>query len=103
MCGTSTGGILAVALALKQMSLEDCEQIYRWPAQHVPLLHLQNSSKNKLQQAASVALPFMLLGQHLRRCTRREPVMWVLDLPLTRDVSILSLRSLLQKLVRLFC
>ena len=29
VCGTSTGGILAVALALKQLSLEDCEQIYR--------------------------------------------------------------------------
>ena len=28
----STGGILAVALALRDMSLEDCEQIYR----HVP-------------------------------------------------------------------
>ncbi len=29
VCGTSTGGILAVALALKQLTLEDCEQIYR--------------------------------------------------------------------------
>ena len=29
VCGTSTGGILAVALALRGMSLEDCEQIYR--------------------------------------------------------------------------
>jgi len=30
VCGTSTGGILAVALALKQMTLEQCEGIYRW-------------------------------------------------------------------------
>jgi patatin-like phospholipase/acyl hydrolase len=29
ICGTSTGGILAVALGLRDMSLEDCEQIYR--------------------------------------------------------------------------
>lgn len=29
VCGTSTGGILAVALALKKLTLEDCEQIYR--------------------------------------------------------------------------
>ena len=29
VCGTSTGGILAVALALKQMTLEQCEGIYR--------------------------------------------------------------------------
>ncbi|EIE23713.1 hypothetical protein COCSUDRAFT_41874 [Coccomyxa subellipsoidea C-169] len=29
VCGTSTGGILAVALALKKLTLKDCEQIYR--------------------------------------------------------------------------
>lgn len=29
VCGTSTGGILAVALALKGMSLEQCSEIYR--------------------------------------------------------------------------
>ena len=29
VCGTSTGGILAVALALQQMTLEQCEGIYR--------------------------------------------------------------------------
>ena len=29
ICGTSTGGILAVALALKQMTLGQCEEIYR--------------------------------------------------------------------------
>ena len=29
ICGTSTGGILAVAVALKQLSLTECEQIYR--------------------------------------------------------------------------
>lgn len=29
VCGTSTGGILAVALALKKLTLEDCEQTYR--------------------------------------------------------------------------
>ena len=30
ICGTSTGGILAVAIALKQLTLEQCEDIYRW-------------------------------------------------------------------------
>ncbi len=30
VCGTSTGGILAVALALQQMTLEQCEGIYRY-------------------------------------------------------------------------
>ena len=30
ICGTSTGGILAVAIALKQMTLGQCEDIYRW-------------------------------------------------------------------------
>ncbi|XP_047307568.1 phospholipase A I isoform X2 [Impatiens glandulifera] len=29
ICGTSTGGMLAVALAIKQMSLEKCEDIYK--------------------------------------------------------------------------
>lgn len=29
VCGTSTGGILAVALAVMHLNLEDCEQIYR--------------------------------------------------------------------------
>jgi patatin-like phospholipase/acyl hydrolase len=29
ICGTSTGGILAVALALKQFSLDECQEIYR--------------------------------------------------------------------------
>lgn len=29
ICGTSTGGILAVALALKHFTLDECEQIYR--------------------------------------------------------------------------
>ena len=28
--GTSTGGILAVAIALKQLTLGQCEDIYRW-------------------------------------------------------------------------
>ena len=32
--GTSTGGILAVAIALKQLTLGQCEDIYRW----VPML-----------------------------------------------------------------
>jgi patatin-like phospholipase/acyl hydrolase len=30
VCGTSTGGILAVALALMNFTLDQCEQIYRW-------------------------------------------------------------------------
>ena len=29
ICGTSTGGILATALALKRLTLSDCEDIYR--------------------------------------------------------------------------
>ncbi len=29
ICGTSTGGILAVALALRHFTLDECEQIYR--------------------------------------------------------------------------
>nr|GMD86050.1 phospholipase A I [Ipomoea batatas] len=29
ICGTSTGGMLAVALGIKQMSLEKCEEIYK--------------------------------------------------------------------------
>ena len=29
ICGTSTGGILAVALALKHFTLDECEQVYR--------------------------------------------------------------------------
>jgi hypothetical protein len=30
VCGTSTGGILAAALAVRCVSLEECEEIYRW-------------------------------------------------------------------------
>lgn len=30
IAGTSTGGILAVALALKRFTLAECEEIYRW-------------------------------------------------------------------------
>lgn len=29
VCGTSTGGILAVALAIKQLTLDDCDVIYK--------------------------------------------------------------------------
>ncbi|KAF6175780.1 hypothetical protein GIB67_035907 [Kingdonia uniflora] len=29
ICGTSTGGMLAVALGIKQMTLEECEEIYK--------------------------------------------------------------------------
>lgn len=29
ICGTSTGGMLAVALAVKQLSLDECEEIYK--------------------------------------------------------------------------
>jgi patatin-like phospholipase/acyl hydrolase len=29
ICGTSTGGMLAVALGVKQMSLDECEEIYK--------------------------------------------------------------------------
>lgn len=32
ICGTSTGGILATALALKSLTLDDCEDIYRQAA-----------------------------------------------------------------------
>ena len=38
VCGTSTGGILAVALSLQQLTLDDCEDIYRW---HISALHGQ--------------------------------------------------------------
>ena len=38
VCGTSTGGILAVALSLQQLTLDDCEDIYRW---HTSALHGQ--------------------------------------------------------------
>lgn len=30
ICGTSTGGLLAVALALKHFTLDECELIYRY-------------------------------------------------------------------------
>lgn len=29
ICGTSTGGMLAVALGIKQMTLDQCEEIYK--------------------------------------------------------------------------
>ena len=29
ICGTSTGGMIAVALGIKLMSLEKCEEIYK--------------------------------------------------------------------------
>lgn len=29
ICGTSTGGMLAVALTIKRMSLDQCEEIYK--------------------------------------------------------------------------
>lgn len=29
ICGTSTGGMLAIALGVKQMTLEQCEEIYK--------------------------------------------------------------------------
>ncbi|KAK9861855.1 hypothetical protein WJX84_002096 [Apatococcus fuscideae] len=35
ICGTSTGGILAVALALRHFTLDECEQIYRTLGQRV--------------------------------------------------------------------
>ncbi|KAK9820032.1 hypothetical protein WJX72_005289 [[Myrmecia] bisecta] len=35
ICGTSTGGILAVALAIKRFSLAECEEIYRTLGQKV--------------------------------------------------------------------
>ena len=32
ICGTSTGGILATALALKGLTLDDCQDIYKCAA-----------------------------------------------------------------------
>lgn len=29
ICGTSTGGMLAIALTVKQMTLDQCEEIYK--------------------------------------------------------------------------
>lgn len=29
ICGTSTGGMLAVALGIKSMTLEKCEEVYK--------------------------------------------------------------------------
>ena len=29
ICGTSTGGMLAIALGIKMMSLDQCEEIYK--------------------------------------------------------------------------
>ena len=37
VCGTSTGGILAAALAVRCVSLEECEEIYRWGSSAVLL------------------------------------------------------------------
>lgn len=39
--GTSTGGLLAVALGLRQLSLDDCEHIYKVLGQKVILFHSQ--------------------------------------------------------------
>lgn len=33
VAGTSTGGILAVATALKHLTLQECQEIYRWGSQ----------------------------------------------------------------------
>ena len=35
ICGTSTGGLLAVALGLRGLSLDDCERIYKVLGQKV--------------------------------------------------------------------
>jgi patatin-like phospholipase/acyl hydrolase len=35
ICGTSTGGLLAVALGLRHLSLDDCEHIYKVLGQKV--------------------------------------------------------------------
>ena len=46
VCGTSTGGILAVALALQQMTLEQCEGIYRYcPALHHALMSCMHQAQ----------------------------------------------------------
>ncbi|XAR53777.1 Phospholipase A(1) [Bertholletia excelsa] len=55
ICGTSTGGMLAVALAIKQMSLDKCEEIYKTLgklvfADSVPKDNETASWKEKLDQ-----------------------------------------------------
>jgi len=37
ICGTSTGGMLAVSLGMKLMTLEECEDIYKNLGEHVAL------------------------------------------------------------------
>lgn len=39
ICGTSTGGMLAVALGVKLMSLEKCEEIYKELGRLSPSTH----------------------------------------------------------------
>ena len=58
VCGTSTGGILAVALSLQQLTLDDCEDIYRWhtSARHGPTKEFHSLFRTLLN-FASESLP----------------------------------------------
>ena len=39
ICGTSTGGMLAMALGIKQMNMDQCEEIYTKLGEYLLVLH----------------------------------------------------------------
>jgi len=41
ICGTSTGGMLAIALTIKQMTLDQCEEIYKKLGKEYSTWHLE--------------------------------------------------------------
>ena len=63
ICGTSTGGILATALALKSLTLDDCEDIYRQAAvSRVTIGH--DASEHWIGMSQSLRLHTCRLGAH---------------------------------------
>ena len=40
ICGTSTGGMLAMALGIKQMNMDQCEEIYTKLGEYLLVLHV---------------------------------------------------------------
>ena len=66
ICGTSTGGILAASLAIKHLSLDDCDDIYKRLGRQVFSQPAPNSTQDKESWRDSLYRVYKSGQQHVR-------------------------------------